>query len=360
MIEHQSNTEFSILSAGMGFLPAVAAAPVIGPGVIAGVSAIGGAIASFFGFGGDDQQTNYRPPANTAQVQVRIGNDLVSFDLTDLRAANAAGNRTDDIFSYYSAFVSNSVDTGASKAAKKVILDAARIYGVSIAEAAAKVLEASRIRKIITPVQSSVTDQAFANQFLPSRSTTPPSPLALDKIIDSITRALSTVFMAGRPSQTQTQAPSQTQTPRQSPAQTPPINPPAGVPSSVQQQLYQQALAAAATIGTKLAQQLLNKRSQIAAQSAAAGCDPASQYFDPFTNQCAALLPCPQDQYFEPTVRQCVSLAGQDQDFAGFLDSLGTIGGIPVWILALLGLVLIASRDGNGSTVSFRRRRKRR
>lgn len=139
---------------GLGFLPAAAAA---GPSIWAGLTAVGGAIGGFFSqlFGGDDQKTNYRPPANSAQQFVQFndqhGSEYVAYDLSQASLAEAArrGNRADDIFSYYSAFISNSTSAGASSAAKRVLEDAAKKNQISIARAADWILNTAGVTRIV-------------------------------------------------------------------------------------------------------------------------------------------------------------------------------------------------------------------
>lgn len=157
---------------GLGFLPAVAvAAPVIWPGIAAIGAAIGGFFARMFGGGGDDQATQYRPPVDTAQQFVQFddphGAEVVAYELSPESLAEAArrGNRWEDIFSYYSAFISGNTQSGASPAARRVIEDAARKHGISISRAADWLLNTAGIRRI-------------AQAFLPSgQGATAPQPL---------------------------------------------------------------------------------------------------------------------------------------------------------------------------------------
>jgi hypothetical protein len=134
---------------GLGLAPVVAASaavPGVGPFIAAGAG-----LLSFFGglFGGrDDQKTNYRPPGNTAEIGVDVGGQIISFDLSDLSTSRRNGNRDDDIFSYYSAFVSGNTSQ-ASDAARKVIENQARQNGVSIREQAARILEYAGVKKIV-------------------------------------------------------------------------------------------------------------------------------------------------------------------------------------------------------------------
>lgn len=336
---------------GLGLAPLIAAAPAAGPAapIVAAVGIIGSIFAGLFG-GGGDKKTDYRPPANSANQGVQVGNNLVAFDMNNLALANARGNETVDLFSYYSAFVCNCTDQ-ANKRSAQVLLDSIRMYGYpSIRAVAEDLLTRAGVPKRVEPI---APQQAG---FLPSQTGQKPTPSTLDSIIANILKNIGTIFTP-RPAQP-TQQPGQA--PTQQPGATPPIAG-GGVPPSLQQQLLQQAINAAATIGQALAQQLLAKKMQVAAQAAAAGCDPGAQYYDPYTNSCVFLLPCPQDQYFEPLVGQCMSLGSTGQDFQSFLNSLGNIGGIPVWLLALVALALAASNGGDdGSVVRFRTRRRRR
>lgn len=155
MYEHDNCDEPN----GLGYLPAPAiigsAAGPVGTiiGVVVGV--VGGLISKLFG-GGDDQATGYRPPANSAEQFVHItdqhGDEYISFDVNQSTLAEAArrGNRSDDIYSYYSAFVSNSVHAGASSAARRVMEDASRTYGISISRVADWLLNASGITRIVS------------------------------------------------------------------------------------------------------------------------------------------------------------------------------------------------------------------
>jgi hypothetical protein len=154
---------------GLGFLPAVAAAPVIWPGLVSIGSAIGSAIASIFGFGKDDQKTDYRAPANAYQQFVQFndkyGNEQVAYDMgpQTQQLTAAKGNRWDDVNSYYSAFASNSTSAGASSAARRVIENVARQHGVSISRAADLVLQAAGAVRIVHSLAPSGQGQPTAN-----------------------------------------------------------------------------------------------------------------------------------------------------------------------------------------------------
>lgn len=145
------------LADGLGFLPALApAAAAAGPPgwVVLGIASIGQAILSIFG-GGDDQQTSYRPPANSSTQFVQFndahGHEAVAYDVSAASLAEAArrGNRADDIYSYFSGFISNSTNAGASSAARRVMEDASKKHGISIARAADWLLNTAGIHRIV-------------------------------------------------------------------------------------------------------------------------------------------------------------------------------------------------------------------
>ena len=117
-------------------------------GIIGALAAIGAGIASMFGFGGDDQATSYKPPADSATRFVsfsdKLGNEQVAYDATSaasLQQGIANGNRLEDIYSYYSAFITGNVNSGASSAAAEVIRNTAAAQGVSIQRAADIILK---------------------------------------------------------------------------------------------------------------------------------------------------------------------------------------------------------------------------
>ncbi len=144
---------------GLGFLPVAAAAPVVAGPIIGAIGGAAAAVGSFFGklFGADDQKTSYRPPANSAQQFVHLadqwGDEYVAFDVNAASLAEAArrGNREEDIYSYYSAFLSNSTSAGASKAARNVIEDAAKKHGASISRVGDWLLTTAGIFRITQP-----------------------------------------------------------------------------------------------------------------------------------------------------------------------------------------------------------------
>lgn len=143
---------------GMGFLPGPAIAPLIGAGpvgwVVAGIATAVSVLSRLFG-GRDDQATTYRPPTNSAEQFVHFedehGNEYVAYDLGPASIAEAArrGNRWEDIYSYYSAFLSGSTNAGASSAARRVIEDAARINNISIQRAADWILRTAGVTRIV-------------------------------------------------------------------------------------------------------------------------------------------------------------------------------------------------------------------
>ncbi len=151
-IEYEAND-------GLGFLgPAVAAGAAGGPIGAAIGAAIAGIAALFgFGFGGDDQATTYRPPPNSGEIFVsfsdQLGDEDVAYRVDSESLAEAArrGNRAEDIYSYYSAFISGNTRSGASEAAARVVEDAARNNGVSIPRAADLILKIAGIFRIARP-----------------------------------------------------------------------------------------------------------------------------------------------------------------------------------------------------------------
>lgn len=161
---------------GLGFLPgAVAAGSAAGPigtvvGVVVGV--VGTLFSKLFG-GGDDQATNYRPPSDSAQRFVQFsdqyGNEYVSYDMSPASLAEAArrGNRADDVYSYYSAFISNSTNAGASSAARRVIEDAATKNGISASRAADWILNTAGVTRIVQSFLPSHQGGATTTTHLP-------------------------------------------------------------------------------------------------------------------------------------------------------------------------------------------------
>lgn len=162
---------------GMGFLPgAVAAGSVAGPiGTVVGavVGVVGTLFSKLFG-GGDDQATKYRPPANSAEQFVHIadqyGDEYVSYrvDAASLAEAASRGNRADDIYSYYSAFISNSPYAGASSAARRVLQDASDKYGISISRAADWILNTAGITRIVSSFAPGAGQQSGTTERAPT------------------------------------------------------------------------------------------------------------------------------------------------------------------------------------------------
>lgn len=126
-----------------------------GAGAIIGAIIAG--IGAIFGFGGDDQSTRYRPPANSGETFVEFddehGFEEVAYEVSSASLAESRrrGNRDEDIFSYYSAFVSGSARAGASSAARRVVEDAARNNGISIRRAADWILRTAGILRRVRP-----------------------------------------------------------------------------------------------------------------------------------------------------------------------------------------------------------------
>jgi hypothetical protein len=144
---------------GLGFLPSDGGGDSGGGGDIIG-GVIGGivdAIGSIIGsIGPPSDQTSYRPPADSASRCVcfadKIGTYCVAYDVTSqdsLAKAQANGNYLVDIYSYYSVFISGSLNNGASPAAQRVITDYAKNQGVSIQRAAESLLYLCGLRQII-------------------------------------------------------------------------------------------------------------------------------------------------------------------------------------------------------------------
>lgn len=302
---------------GMGFLPgAVAAGSAAGPiGTVVGV--VVGVVGTLFSkiFGGDDQATNYRPPADAATKFVQFddarGSEYVAYDLgqASLAEAQRRGNRVDDIYSYYSAFISNSTYAGASSAARRVIEDAARINGVSISRAADLILTVAGVTRIVQP-------------FLPGQqpSGSSSAPTSLPGYCPAGTYH---PFPIGDPRQDECVPfptwPGGSQTGSQ--------------PGSTSGQTGSQA------------------GGQTTWQGAAAGAAAAAlkYWLNPRTGRMEQVPPCPAGSVFDQTVGQCVSASG---------------GGAPgaeednwwLWLLLAAGAIVVIS-DGGGSSGGGRSRR---
>lgn len=344
---------------GLGFLAVAAAAPAAGPAapIVAGVAIAGSLLTKLFGFGPPSSGTSYRPPANSKDLAVQFPSKGVNiaFDMNDIGQALARGNKEADLRSYYSAFISGSVDAGASDAAKRVIVDAVNKYGVSVRDIAETLLTQAGVRKIVTPIQqptpaAAPTAPVQAQSFV---QTTTQAPVELPKIVPAVLDIFGNIldFLKGKTppipayssipvdmSPPAAPAPGQT---GQTPAQT-----------NQAQAAAQKALIAAAN---KAIQALLKAKQKVADQASQFGCDPSAQYYDPATNSCVTLLTCPEGQYFEPSLGTCATPPAEE-DLGSFLDSLGNLGGIPVWLLILLAGILITQRGDGGKTVTFRRR----
>ncbi len=136
-------------NSGLGYLDAWADSGDSGDGGEAGIIAgIIAGLASIFGMGGDDQATSYKPPVDSAirfiSFNDKLGNEQVAYDATSaqsLQQGMANGNRLEDIYSYYSAFITGNVNSGASPAAAEVIRNTAAAQGVSIQRAADIILK---------------------------------------------------------------------------------------------------------------------------------------------------------------------------------------------------------------------------
>jgi len=341
----------------MGFLAVAAAAPAAGPAapIVLGAAAIGTALSKILGIGPPSSGTNYRPPSNSQEVFVpsAFGDGApVAFDMRDLGAAIRGGNKEVDLRSYYSAWISNSVDAGASPAAKRVIIDALKKYGGSVRSIAETLLSQAGVKRVSQPkpVPGPMAPAPMAQMLAQTKPVELPQiePAALD-ILDLITGALKKIITPAPPALKAIPLP---------PAPTPP--PPAPATSGGQNPITQQAVDLAIQKGIQIGQaklaELLARKKEIENQAMSAGCDPGATYYDPATNQCVILIPCPDGSFYDPGTGQCVNLDGQD--VTGFLDSLGKIGGIPIWLILLLGGIVISQSGGSsGKTVTFRRKR---
>lgn len=288
---------------GLGFLPVAAASagvPVVGPFIAAG-----SVFASIFGglFGRDDQKTNYRPPSNTKEIPVEVGGQLISFDLSDLSTSRRNGNRDDDIFSYYSAFVSGNANQ-ASEAARKVLENQARENGVSVREQAARILEYAGVRKII-------------NNFLPSEQGSSSAPGSLPGYCPQGTYH---PYPIGHPRQNEC-APFPTGG-TSTPGQTGPGQQPGGT-------IFDQVLGAGASIFRTSAAQRAAARAQQERLNMACM---TGTFFDSTSQRCLPVPACGTGLIFDPLIPGCVA--------PGSIEGLDE--GMPSWLwLVLLGLGLV-------------------
>lgn len=288
---------------GLGLAPIAAASagiPGVGPFIAAGSF-----FASIFGGlfrGRDDQKTNYRPPNNTKDIPVEVGGQLISFDLSDLSASRRNGNRDDDIFSYYSAFVSGDTNQ-ASEAARKVLQNQARENGVSVREQAARILEYAGVRKIVNSFLSSGQGGSSLPGYCPP-GTYHPYPI-------------------GHPRQNECAAfptGGGTSTPGQ---------PGPGQPGQPGGTIFDQIFGAGASILTTSAAQRAAAR---AAQERLNQACMTGTFFDSTSQRCMPVPVCGTGLIFDPLIPGCVA--------PGSLEGLDT--GMPSWLwLVLLGLGLV-------------------
>lgn len=336
---------------GLGLAPLVVAAPAAGPAapIVAAIGVVGSLVSGLKKiFGGvDDQATSYRPPSDSAQRSVQVKGQMIAFDMSNLAEAQRRGNRIDDIYSYYSVFERDNL-SGASDAAKRVVQDAASKYTFgNLRDAAITLLDLAGVRKIITPVQMAPAQAQSFTQTTQTQTKTE-SPVVLPTITTIFGDILD--FLKGSPNPPIPDY-------RPIPVDMTPPSAPGQTAQGAQQTNTAQAAAQKALIlaAQKAAQALLKAKQKVASDAEQFGCDPRAQYYDPANNTCVFLAQCPEGQYFEPSLNAC-AIPESGEDLTGFLDSLGTIGGIPVWLLILLGFVIVM-RSGNGNTVTFRRRR---
>jgi len=161
-----------------------------GGDIIGAIGAAIGAIASLFGGGYDDQATSYRPPANSATYFVHfddnLGTEDIAYDATSpasLQIGINNGNRIEDIYSYYSVFVSGNVNSGASPAAARVVQDAARVNNVSLQRAADLVLKVVGIIRTVKSILTSPPPPAPRPSPAPYPAPSPyPQPLPLPPV----------------------------------------------------------------------------------------------------------------------------------------------------------------------------------
>lgn len=340
---------------GMGLLAVAAAAPAAGPAapIVAAVGIVGsviGGIKKLFG-GTDDQKTSYRPPSDSASRSVQVKGQMIAFDMSNLAEAQRRGNRLEDIYSYYSVFERDNL-SGASPAAAKVVQDAASKYTFgNLRDAAITLLDLAGVRKIVTPMAKPqpVSQPAAAQSFAQTSQTASEKPTVLPSVSEVFFDILDYLKGQKAPPIPDFKPIPTDQTPPPAPGQT---------AADVQKQNQAQAAAQKALIAAaqKAAAALLKARQGVAQSAAAEGCDPSTQYYDPARNACVTLVSCPQGQYFEPSLSRCALPPDSGEDLTDFFDSLGTIGGIPVWLLIILGLVVVSTRSDGGRTVSFRRR----
>lgn len=342
-LEKLNREGLGIRPRGLGFLAVAAAAPAAGPAapIVIGASVIGSAIAKVLGFGPPSSSTNYRPPANSKDIMVEFPAKgiNIAFDMNDIGTALARGNKEADLRSYYSAFLSGSVDAGASAAAKRAILDAVRLYGVSVRDIAETLLTQAGVRKITSPIQQApppAPAQSFAQT--PAVAEKPVVLPVVKTVLDSLLDLLK-----GAP-----KPPMPDLRPQEIGLPPPPPPAPGQTPGDLQAQNNAQAAIQAGLIKAAqlAAAALLKARQKVADQAQQFGCDPSAQYYDPATNSCVTLLQCPEGQYFEPTAGSCVTPETADE----------SLGGIPIWLLLLLGIILISRSGDGGKTVTFRRR----
>jgi hypothetical protein len=185
---------------GLGFLPAATEAGAAAGGPIG--AAIGGiidAVGAILGsgiIGPPSDQTSYVPPSNSALICVcfndHIGNYCVGYDVTSqdsLAKAVANGNYIVDVYSYYSVFLTGSLDAGASPAAQRVIQDYAKNQGVSIQRAAESLLYLCGLTQHICPAGMTSLPSSMASapqQSIPSPRPIPsPAPIPAPQSIPS-------------------------------------------------------------------------------------------------------------------------------------------------------------------------------
>lgn len=306
---------------GMGFLPGPAMAGAAGAGpvgwIVAGVAQAASLLWKLFG-GKDDQKTSFRPPANAREYGVRFddkyGKETVSYDMgaQTQQITASRGNRWDDISSYYSAFLSGNTSSGASSAAKRVIEDAARINGVSIARAADLILQVAGAVRIVQPfLPGPGMDQGNGQQ-----------PTGLPGYCPLGTYH---PFPIGHPQQDLCAPFPGWEDIGQTPAQK-----------------AAKAAAAAAAAAKAQSNQLANLPK----------C-PAGQYYSTARKACVPIPQCPQGQAFNPKTERC----GAPGEGEGLLDLFKKMP-FPMWIiLALVIALMLSGNKGSGTTTTITKRK---
>lgn len=345
-----NNQGLGIVPRGLGFLAVAAAAPIAGPAapIVAAVGVVGSVIKGLFSlFGGPEKLADPKLQAQGAVVQ-NISTSIYQ------NIATGAG-----MTPAQRAIALNSFQREVTPLLKDPprLLDYLKKHPglataqqiAALASAIANVAGGPPATAAMQPAPVSAPSAPVVSQgFLASQ------PVALPKMeIPTITGILDSILGLLKPPPTPELKPIP-----MGPAPAPPAmtQTPTGKGKTAAQIARDLALTKAIQLGQKKLAELLAARQRVANQAAVFGCNPDTQFFDPRSNQCFSLMPCPPDQYFEPAQGTCM-VPGAGDDLSSFLDQFGTIGGIPVWLLIVLGVVVITTGGEDGRTVSFRRRK---